>query len=52
VLIARNLVFDPVADTTEWQIACGIVGHDGIRSWVQYTVKDGVLVQLKEETDE
>jgi len=52
VLIARNLVFDPVSDTTERQMACGVVGRDGIQPWVQYTVKDGVLVRLGEETDE
>jgi hypothetical protein len=52
VLIARNRVLDPETDEYKWQVACGIVGRDGIRPWVQYTVQDGVLVQLKEETDE
>jgi hypothetical protein len=52
VLIARNRVLDPETDEYKWQVACGIVGRDGIRPWVQYIVKDGVLVQLKEETDE
>jgi hypothetical protein len=52
VLISKNLVLDPKTDEYERQVACGIVGRDGIRPWVQYTVKDGVLVQLKEETNE
>ncbi len=49
---ARDIIFNSETDECERPIACGVVGRDGIQPWVQYTVRGGVLVRVKEEDDE
>jgi hypothetical protein len=52
LLISKRWDYDFEDDKGKMHIACGVVGRDGIEPWRKYTAKDGVLVKLKETSDE